>query len=95
MARRVASSGTAVSWIPSEAVELGPRGIFDLGIDAYDPPPPVPLRDLNGLHENGRFRTANVIEAWIDVDGAAASSVGVSKARRSSRRASSGWLAVA
>ena len=69
MARRVASSGTAVSWIPSEAVELGPRGIFDLGIDAYDPPPPVPLRDLNGLHENGRFRTANVIEAWIDVDG--------------------------
>jgi hypothetical protein len=37
---RIESSVTAISWIPSEAIEGLPKIPFDLGIGHYDEPPP-------------------------------------------------------
>ena len=64
---RLESSVTSVSWIPREAV----RGIAALpfGVVAhYDPPPPEVLEDLAGLREADRFRFANELRAWIEVE---------------------------
>jgi hypothetical protein len=65
---RYESSVTSLSWIPSEAV-IGPaRAAFDSGITHYDSPPPGEVGDLDELRQAGRFRFANVLRAWIDVD---------------------------
>jgi hypothetical protein len=67
---RVESSVTSVSWIPSEAV-TGPvlRGTFDSGITNYDDPPPDVIDDLDSWREAGRFRFANRLEAWAQIEG--------------------------
>jgi hypothetical protein len=65
---RQKSSITSLSWIPSEAVEGSMRIPFDAGMAHYDPPPPETLGDLKGLRDADRFRFANVLEAWIEVD---------------------------
>jgi hypothetical protein len=67
---RVESSVTSVSWIPSEAV-TGPvlKGTFESGFTHYDDPPPDELDDLEELRDAGRFRFANHLAAWIDVEG--------------------------
>ncbi len=64
---RLESSVTSVSWIPREAV----RGIAALpfGVVAhYDLPPPDMLEDLSGLRDADRFRFANELRAWIEVE---------------------------
>jgi hypothetical protein len=68
---RIESSVTAISWIPSEAIEGMPRIPFDLGIGHYDEPPPESLEegDLERLRDEDRFREANVLRAWIEVEG--------------------------
>jgi hypothetical protein len=66
---RHTSSVTSVSWIPSEAVAGGTRVAFDAGFTHYDEPPPSELEDLEGLRAADKFRFANVLGAWIDVDG--------------------------
>lgn len=43
---------------------------MDLGISHYDDPPPDHAEDLEELREADRFRFANFLEAWIDVDDA-------------------------
>ncbi|HEY8303245.1 MAG TPA: cyclic nucleotide-binding domain-containing protein [Solirubrobacteraceae bacterium] len=63
------SSITSLSWIPSEAVEGSMRIPFDAGMAHYDPPPPEKIEDLKELRDADRFRFANVLEAWVDVDG--------------------------
>lgn len=67
---RVESSVTAISWIPSEAIEGMPKLPFALGIRRYDEPPPDRLEggDLERLRDADRFREANHLEAWIEVD---------------------------
>jgi hypothetical protein len=60
---------TSLSWIPSEAVTGGSRVAFDTGFTHYDDPPPGELSDLEELRAADRFRFANVLRAWIDVDG--------------------------
>ena len=40
---------------------------FGLGVAHFDPPPPKVLDDLNELQANDRFRSANRLEAWIEV----------------------------
>jgi hypothetical protein len=60
---------TSLSWIPSEAVTGGIRLAFDAGFTHYDEPPPEQLGDLERLRAAGRFRFANALRAWIDVDG--------------------------
>jgi hypothetical protein len=65
---RFESSVTAISWIPSEAV-TGPSKVpFELGVTHYDEPPPDRLEDLYELQRNDRFREANQLQAWIDVE---------------------------
>jgi hypothetical protein len=70
MARqRFESSVTAVSWIPSEAIEGAPKLPFELGITHYDQVPPERLDDLEELRRTDRFREANELRAFIEVEG--------------------------
>lgn len=65
---------TAVSWIPSEAVVGLARLPFGAGVAHYDQPPPdvldQPGSSLEELREADRFRFANRLSAFIDVDDA-------------------------
>jgi hypothetical protein len=71
---RYESSVTSLSWIPSEAVAGTLRTAFDAGLAQYDPPPPGELgapgdpESIEGLRAANRFRFANVLHAWIEVD---------------------------
>ena len=67
---RIESSVTAISWIPSEAIEGMPKLPFELGIGHYDEPPPDQLEagDVERLRDADRFREANLLEAWIEVE---------------------------
>ena len=66
----IESSVTAISWIPSEAIQGLPKIPFQLGIGHYDEPPPDQLAhgDLERLRDADRFREANELRAWIAVD---------------------------
>lgn len=65
---RLRSSVTAVSWIPSEAIEGITKLPFEMGIGHYDAPPPDRLTSLDALYDAGAFRFANELHAWIDVE---------------------------
>jgi hypothetical protein len=67
---RVEGSVTAISWIPSEAIEGLPKLPFELGVGHYDDPPPDRLEhgDLGRLRDADRFREANELHAWIEVE---------------------------
>jgi hypothetical protein len=41
---------------------------FDAGITHYDNPPPDDIGDIEDLRKADRFRFANVLRAWIEVD---------------------------
>jgi Cyclic nucleotide-binding domain len=64
---RVESSVTSLSWIPQGAVEGFNRLSFGLGVAHFDPPPPEVLGDLDDLEAHDRFRFANRLQAWIEV----------------------------
>ena len=69
---RIESSVLSLSWIPSEAVSGLPRQAFDAGVTHYDDPPPDELPSptvLEELRAAGRFRFANRLDAWIEVEG--------------------------
>ena len=67
------AAAVALTWIPSEAIGGLTRKPFDAGITHYDPPPPDsigPLGDgIEELRQGDRFRGANVLRAWVEVDG--------------------------
>ena len=67
---RIESSVTAISWIPSDAIEGMPKLPFELGVARYDQPPPDRLEegDLERLRAEDRFREANHLAAWIEVE---------------------------
>src|SRR6187402_3575363 len=67
---RFESSVTAISWIPSGAIEGMPKLPFELGIGKYDEPPPDKLEegDLERLRDEDRFREANLLKAWVEVE---------------------------
>jgi hypothetical protein len=67
---RIESSVTAISWIPSEAIQGLPKLPFGLGVGHYDEPPPDRLEegDLERLHAADRFRETNHLKAWIEVE---------------------------
>jgi hypothetical protein len=68
---RIESSVLSVSWIPSEAVVGLPKQVFEVGVTHYDEPPPDIVStsaELESLRSDGRFRFANRLAAWIDVD---------------------------
>jgi hypothetical protein len=67
---RFEGSVTAISWIPSEAIEGMPKLPFELGIGHYDDPPPDRISDgdLERLRDEDRFREANLLRAWIEAE---------------------------
>ena len=67
---RIQGSVSAISWIPSEAIEGLPKLPFELGVGHYDEPPPDRLEpgDLGRLRDADRFREANDLQAWIEVE---------------------------
>lgn len=62
------SSVTSISWIPSEAIVGSMKIPFETGMAHYDPPPPDQIEDLIALRDADRFRFANVLSGWIEVD---------------------------
>jgi len=67
---RIESSVTSISWIPSEAISgMATKLPFEAGVAHYDQPPPDVIDDLAALQRDGRFRFANRLEAWIEVEG--------------------------
>ena len=75
---RIDGSVTSISWIPSEAVKGVMKLPFSVGVAHYDDPPPETLGEegqvvatLDDLRRDDRFRFANHLTAWIEVqDGA-------------------------
>ena len=65
---RVESSLISVSWIPSESVSGLFRAGFSTGATHYDDPPPDVLENLEELHAAERFRFANHLAAWVEVE---------------------------
>ncbi|HET9851967.1 MAG TPA: cyclic nucleotide-binding domain-containing protein [Candidatus Limnocylindrales bacterium] len=67
---RYESSVTAISWIPAEAIEGLSKIPFEMGVTHYDAPPPdrIGSGDLEELRKADRFREANELRAWIDVE---------------------------
>ena len=65
---RIESSVTTISWIPSEAVKGTTKLPFEIGLAHYDDPPPDHIKSLTALREADRFRFANQLSAWIEVD---------------------------
>jgi hypothetical protein len=71
VAKRIESSVLSLSWIPSEAVTGLPKQFFSAGVTHYDEPPPDAITSMSELHrlrEAARFRFANHLAAWIDVE---------------------------
>ena len=70
---RIEGSVTAISWIPSEAIAGLPKLPFELGVVHYDEPPPDSLEpgNLEQLRDADRFREANDLTAWIEVENGA------------------------
>ncbi|MEO5704089.1 MAG: cyclic nucleotide-binding domain-containing protein [Candidatus Limnocylindrales bacterium] len=62
------SSVTAISWIPSEAIEGLSKVPFELGVTHYDQPPPDHIDDIEALRKADRFREANELRAYVDVE---------------------------
>ena len=71
---RRAASIIAMSWIPSEAVQGLAKLPFESGLAHYDVAPPdrigEPGTTLEELRDADRFRFANHLAAWIEVDDA-------------------------
>jgi Cyclic nucleotide-binding domain len=67
---RIEKSVTAITWIPSEAIEGMPKLPFEMRITRYDDPPPDRINDddLESLRDADRFREANQLRAWVEVE---------------------------
>ena len=68
--RRTATA-TSMSWIPSESVWSGMRRGFELGLAHWDDPLPDRIAGTHEVHELcrlDRFRFANVVSGWADVE---------------------------
>jgi Cyclic nucleotide-binding domain len=65
---RFESAVTAISWIPSEAVEGLPKIPFSMGVTHYDDPPPDQIEDLDSMREADLFREANELRAYVEVE---------------------------
>jgi len=68
---RIEASVTSISWIPSEAVRGATKLPFEAGIAHYDNPPPDAIDGpdaLEMLRQADRFRFANELRAWVEVE---------------------------
>ncbi len=68
-AMRYESSVTSLSWIPSEAVErAAPDRVRLRASPTTTSRRPTELEDIEALRAADRFRFANRLRAWIEVD---------------------------
>lgn len=65
---RIEREVVSLSWIPSEAIAGMMKVPFEMGFTHYDEPPPDRIDDLEALRVADRFRFANRLAAWIEVD---------------------------
>lgn len=67
---RIESAVTSISWIPSEAIKGALKMPFQMGIAHYDDPLPEVIDPfiLQSLKNNDRFRFANELRAYIEVE---------------------------
>jgi hypothetical protein len=65
---RIEKSVTSISWLPSQAVPGVISLPFELGVTRYDPPPPDRIDDLEKMGEQGAFRFANHLNAFVEVE---------------------------
>jgi hypothetical protein len=67
---RIEDTVTTVSWIPSEAVTGLNKAIFESGFTHYDEPPPdvLDFDELPAMGAEDKFRFANRLHGWIEVD---------------------------
>lgn len=68
---RIQATGTTISWIPSESVTGSLRLGFDLRLSHWDQPLPEQLGgpdDVRAMCADDRFRFANVVSGWAEVD---------------------------
>jgi hypothetical protein len=66
---RVESSITAITWLPFAALDQLPELPIGIAVAHYDEPPPEVLGDLDELRDADRFREANQLQGWIEVEG--------------------------
>jgi hypothetical protein len=59
---------TAISWIPSDAIAGLSKVPFEMGVTHYDEIPPDQIDDLEELRRTDRFREANELRAFIEVE---------------------------
>jgi hypothetical protein len=67
--RRIASSVTAITWLPFAALDALPELPIGIAVAHYDEPPAAVLGDLDELRDEDRFREANQLQGWIEVEG--------------------------
>jgi hypothetical protein len=65
---RISSSVTAITWLPFAALDALPQLPIGIAVAHYDEPPPAVLGDLDELRDADRFREANELQGWIDVE---------------------------
>jgi hypothetical protein len=75
---RIDAKATTISWIPSEAVTGMNKAIFGSGFTHYDTPPPDSISDLDALKDADRFRFANDLQVWVEVEDGAVTKAGYS-----------------
>jgi hypothetical protein len=76
---RVQAMVTSMSWIPSESLRGALRAGMELRLSHWDDPPPDRVTAAEQVHEmarNDRFRFANLLSVWADVDDGRAVSAG-------------------
>ena len=68
---RVEATATTMSWIPSESVWSPMRKAFELGLAHWDEPLPDTIAGPEDVHElcrQDKFRFANVLTGWAEVE---------------------------
>ena len=65
---RFDSSITAITWLPFGVLDALPNLPLGIAVAHYDERPPIPLGDLDELRDADRFREANELRAWIEVE---------------------------
>src|SRR5215469_11907421 len=66
---QITRSATSVSWIPSDSIPGLLKIPMEKGLMHYDPPPPLTVTNLECMRRRGEFRFANILRAWIHVEG--------------------------
>ncbi len=66
---RIESSVTAITWLPFAALDALPELPIGIAVAHHDEPPPEVLGDLDELRDADRFREANQLKGWVEVEG--------------------------